>query len=107
MGTNGGGFFNANSGHPFENPTPLSNMFEMWMLLVIPAALTYTFGKMVKDTRKGWAIFAAFTVMFLLGVFVSYGFEQAGNPNLAKLGLQTSASPTQAGGNMEGKEVRF
>src|SRR5271168_1861215 len=107
FGTNGGGFFNANSAHPFENPTPLSNLFEMWLLLVIPAALTYTFGKMVKDTRQGWAIFAAFTVMFLIGVFVCYGFEQAGNPNLAKMGIQTTATATQAGGNMEGKEVRF
>src|SRR5271155_674216 len=107
LGTNGGGFFNANSAHPFENPTPLANLFEMWLLLVIPAALTYTFGRMVKDTRQGWAIFAAFTVMFLVGVFVCYGFEQAGNPNLAKMGIQTSATATQAGGNMEGKEVRF
>src|SRR5580692_7542050 len=107
LGTNGGGFFNANSAHPFENPTPVTNLFEMWLLLVIPAAFTYTFGKMVKDTRQGWAIFTAFTVMFLAGVFVCYGFEQAGNPNLAKLGVQTTASATQAGGNMEGKEVRF
>jgi potassium-transporting ATPase potassium-binding subunit len=107
LGTNGGGFFNANSAHPFENPTPITNLFEMWLLLVIPAALTYTFGKMIGDTRQGWAIFAAFTVMFLVGVFVCYGFEQAGNPNLAKLGVQTTASATQAGGNMEGKEVRF
>jgi potassium-transporting ATPase potassium-binding subunit len=107
LGTNGGGFFNANSAHPFENPTPLTNLFEMWLLLVIPAALTYTFGKMVGDTRQGWAIFAAFTVMFLAGVFVCYGFEQAGNPNLAKMGIQSAASATQAGGNMEGKEVRF
>jgi potassium-transporting ATPase potassium-binding subunit len=107
LGTNGGGFFNANSAHPFENPSPLTNLFEMWLLLVIPAALTYTFGKMVGDTRQGWAIFAAFTVMFLVGVFVCYGFEQAGNPNLAKLGIQSAATSTQAGGNMEGKEVRF
>jgi K+-transporting ATPase ATPase A chain len=107
LGTNGGGFFNANSAHPFENPTPLTNLFEMWLLLVIPAAFTYTFGKMVKDTRQGWAIFAAFTVMFLAGVFICYGFEQAGNPNLAKFGIQTTATTTQAGGNMEGKEVRF
>jgi potassium-transporting ATPase potassium-binding subunit len=107
LGTNGGGFFNANSSHPFENPTPLSNLFEMWMLLVIPAAFTYTFGKMIGDTRQGWAIFAAFTVMFLAGVFVCYGFEQAGNPNLAKFGIQSEATATQPGGNMEGKEVRF
>jgi K+-transporting ATPase ATPase A chain len=106
LGTNGGGFFGANSAHPFENPTPVTNFFEMWLLLVIPAALTYTFGKMVGDTRQGWAIFAAFTVMFLIGVFVCYGFEQQGNPILAKFGLQTAATSGQAGGNMEGKEVR-
>jgi K+-transporting ATPase ATPase A chain len=107
LGTNGGGFFNANSSHPFENPTPVTNLFEMWLILVIPAALTYTFGKMVGDTRQGWAIFGAFTIMFLIGVFFCYGFEQAGNPVLAKMGIQTAAGPTQAGGNMEGKEVRF
>lgn len=106
LGTNGGGFFGANSAHPFENPTPLTNLFEMWLILVIPAALTYTFGKMVGDTRQGWAIFAAFTVMFVIGVFVCYGFEQAGNPILAKLGVETSPTNAQSGGNMEGKEVR-
>ena len=107
LGTNGGGFFNANSSHPFENPTPLSNLFEMFLIFLIPAGLTYTFGRMVRDTRQGWAIFAAFSVMFLVGVFVLYGFEQAGNPILAKLGLETHATATQPGGNMEGKEVRF
>jgi len=107
LGTNGGGFFNANSAHPFENPTPLTDMVEMWMLLVIAAALTYTFGKMVGDTRQGWAIFAAFAVMFFIGIFVCYGFEQQGNPILAKMGVQTAATATQPGGNMEGKEVRF
>jgi potassium-transporting ATPase potassium-binding subunit len=107
LGTNGGGFFNANSAHPFENPTPLTNLFEMLLIFLIPAGLTYTFGKMVKDTRQGWAIFAAFSIMFLIGVFVLYGFEQSGNPILAKLGLQTVASAGQPGGNMEGKEVRF
>ena len=107
LGTNGGGFFNANSSHPFENPTPLTNLFEMFLILVIPSALTYTFGRMVGDTRQGWALFAAFLIMALIGVFVCYGFEQAGNPALARLGLQTSATPGQAGGNMEGKEVRF
>src|SRR5580658_333218 len=107
LGTNGGGFFGANSGHPFENPTPLTNLFEMWLLLVIPAALTYTFGKMVGDTRQGWAIFAAFSVMFLTVVFVCYHFEQAGNPILGKQGLQTTATSGQSGGNMEGKETRF
>ena len=107
LGTNGGGFFGANSSHPFENPNPITNLFEMWLILVIPAALTYTFGKMVGDNRQGWAIFAAFTIMFLAGIFVCYGFEQQGNPNLAKLGIQTAATSGQPGGNMEGKEVRF
>ncbi len=107
LGTNGGGFFNANSAHPFENPTPLTNLFEMFLLLVIPAALTYTFGRMVGDTRQGWAIFAAFTVMLVIGVFICYGSEQAGNPILGRMGLQTIATSGQAGGNMEGKEVRF
>src|SRR6185295_6167420 len=101
------GFFNANSSHPFENPTPLTNMFQMYLIFVIPGALTYTFGKMVGDTRQGWAIFAAFSVMFLAGVFVCYGFEQAGNPIMAKLGIETAAAPGHTGGNMEGKEVRF
>jgi potassium-transporting ATPase potassium-binding subunit len=107
LGTNGGGFFNANSAHPFENPTPLTNFFEMFLIFLIPAGLTYTFGYMARDTRQGWAILAAFSVMFLIGVFVLYGFEQAGNPVLARLGLDTAPTATQAGGNMEGKEVRF
>jgi len=107
IGTNGGGFTNANSAHPFENPTPLSNFIEMLMIFVIPAGLTYTFGKMVKDTRQGWAIFAAVSVLFLAGVFVVYPSEQAGNPNLARLGIQAADTGTQPGGNMEGKEVRF
>jgi K+-transporting ATPase ATPase A chain len=107
LGTNGGGFFNANASHPFENPTPLTNLVSMFLIFLIPGALTYTFGRMVGDTRQGWAIFAAFSIMFLAGVFVCYGFEQAGNPILAKLGLQTDATGGQAGGNMEGKEVRF
>jgi K+-transporting ATPase ATPase A chain len=107
LGTNGGGFFNANSAHPFENPTPVTDFFEMFLILVIPAALTYTFGRMVGDTRQGWAIFAAFSVMFLIGVFFCYGFEQSGNPNLTKLGVQAAATSNQSGGNMEGKEVRF
>src|SRR5215813_10865766 len=83
LGTNGGGFFNANSAHPFENPTPFSNLLQMFLIFLIPGALTYTFGKMVGDTRQGWAIFAAFSVMFLVGVFVAYHFEQAGNPMVA------------------------
>src|ERR1022692_2306100 len=107
LGTNGGGFFNANSAHPFENPTPITNLFEMFLILVIASALTYTFGRMVGDTRHGWALFAALLVMALAGVFVCYGFEQAGNPILAKLGVQSAATSGQAGGNMEGKEVRL
>jgi K+-transporting ATPase ATPase A chain len=107
LGTNGGGFFGANAAHPFENPTPLSNLLSMFLIFLIPGALTYTFGKMVGDTRQGWAIFGAFSVMFLIGVFVCYASEQNGNPLLAKLGLQTAATSGQSGGNMEGKEVRF
>src|SRR6516162_3115240 len=107
LGTNGGGFFNANSAHPFENPAPLSNLLAMVLIFIIPGALTYTFGKMVGDTRQGWAIFAAFSVMFLIGVFVAYHYEQAGNPMLTNLGLQNEATAGQPGGNMEGKEVRF
>src|ERR1022692_1095611 len=107
LGTNGGGFFNANSAHPYENPTPFSNFLQMLYIFIIPAGLTYTFGKMVKDTRQGWAIFAAMSILFFAGVFVVYPFEQAGNPNLTKLGIATTATDTQPGGNMEGKEVRF
>jgi K+-transporting ATPase ATPase A chain len=107
LGTNGGGFFNANSAHPFENPTPFSNFLEMIFIFVIPAGLTYTFGKMVKDTRQGWALFAAMSVLWLGGVLVVYWAEQAGNPNIANLGVQARATDTQPGGNMEGKEVRY
>jgi potassium-transporting ATPase potassium-binding subunit len=107
FGTNGGGFFNANSAHPYENPTPLSNMVQMLLIFLVPAGLTYTFGRMVGNPRQGWAIFAAMSVMFLAGVLVLYSSEQAGNPVLAKLGLQTEAAATGPGGNMEGKEVRF
>ena len=106
LGTNGGGFFNANSAHPFENPTPASNLLQMFLIFVIPAALTYTFGKMVGDTRQGWAIFWAFSVMFLAGVFACYHFEQAGNPLVARLGVENAATASQPGGNMEGKELR-
>jgi K+-transporting ATPase ATPase A chain len=106
-GTNGGGFFGANSAHPFENPTPLTNFVQMLSIFLIPAGLTYTFGKMVKDTRQGWAIFTACSIMFLIGVAVTYPAEQSGNPILTKLGLQSTATPTQSGGNMEGKETRF
>jgi K+-transporting ATPase ATPase A chain len=100
LGTNGGGFFNVNSAHPFENPTGLTNFVEMWSILVISAALTYTFGRMVKDTRQGWAIFAVMGLLFLGGLGVTYWAEGQGNAAIAV------AHVTQAG-NMEGKEVRF
>jgi potassium-transporting ATPase potassium-binding subunit len=107
LGTNGGGFFNANSAHPYENPAPFTDFFQVVLIFSIPAGLSYTFGRMVGDTRQGWALFAAMSVLFLAGVFVLYPAEQAGNPNLAKLGVMTEATATQPGGNMEGKEVRF
>lgn len=107
IGTNGGGYTNANSAHPFENPTPFSNFLEMLYIFIIPAGLTYTFGKMVKDTRQGWALFAAMSILFFAGVAVTYPAEASGNPNIARLGVQTEPTATQSGGNMEGKEVRF
>jgi K+-transporting ATPase ATPase A chain len=107
LGTNGGGFFNVNSAHPFENPTPLSNFVECLFILLIPAGLVYTFGKMVGDTRQGWAIYATMSLLFFAGVFLCYPSEQAGNPILARLGVQTHATASQPGGNMEGKEIRF
>jgi len=107
LGTNGGGFFNVNSAHPFENPNAITNLIEMWAILVISAALTYTFGRMVRDTRQGWAIFAVMSVLFLGGLAVVYASESAGNPAFAAVHVDQSASPLQAGGNMEGKEVRF
>jgi K+-transporting ATPase ATPase A chain len=107
LGTNGGGFFNANSAHPFENPTPLSNLLESLFILLIPAGLVYTFGSMVRDTRQAWALYAAMSLLFLAGVFVCYPAEQSGNPNFIKLGIQNAATDLQPGGNMEGKEVRF
>jgi potassium-transporting ATPase potassium-binding subunit len=107
LGTNGGGFFNTNSAHPFENPTPDTNFVELMAILVISSGLTYTFGKLVGDTRQGWAVFAAMAVLFLAGVFICYPSERAGNPILTRLGVQTAPTRTQPGGNMEGKEVRF
>jgi potassium-transporting ATPase potassium-binding subunit len=107
LGTNGGGFFNTNSSHPFENPTPLTNFAELLSILAISSGLTYTFGKMVGDTRQGWALFAAMALLFFAGVFVCYPAEQAGNPILAHWGVETAPTATQSGGNMEGKEVRF
>jgi K+-transporting ATPase ATPase A chain len=106
LGTNGGGFFNANSAHPFENPTPLSNFLQSLCILLIPAGLVYMFGVIVGDRRQGWALFSAMSVLFLIGVFVCYAAEQSGNPTLAKLGIETHATQSQPGGNMEGKEVR-
>lgn len=107
FGTNGGGFFNANSAHPYENPTPLSNFLEMLAIIAIPAALTYTFGSMVGDTRQGWAILAAMTILFVSMYALANYSEQAGNPRLAALGVNQTVSQLQSGGNMEGKEVRF
>ena len=107
LGTNGGGFFNVNSAHPFENPSPLSDFLEVLAILLIPAALCYTFGKMVGDTRKGWALLAAMTIIFVVMLSVAVWAEQSGNPSLEGLNVNQSASSVQSGGNMEGKEVRF
>src|ERR1700720_3993409 len=107
IGTNGGGFFNANSAHPYENSPPLSNFIQILMIFSLGAGLTYMFGKMVGDPRQGWALFAACSGLFLAGVFVVYPAEQAGNPVLTHMGIQNKATATQPGGNMEGKEVRF
>jgi potassium-transporting ATPase potassium-binding subunit len=107
LGTNGGGFFNANSAHPFENPTPLSNFLELLAILLIPAALCYTFGRMVDDTRQGWAILTAMTLLFVLLLGVGMWAEQNGNPLLTPLGIDQAVTPFQSGGNMEGKEMRF
>jgi K+-transporting ATPase ATPase A chain len=107
LGTNGGGFFNVNSSHPLENPTPLSNFLELLSILIIPAALCVTFGRFVGDLRQGGAILAAMTVVFVALLALCAGAEQAGNPLFERLGLATQASDLQAGGNMEGKEARF
>jgi potassium-transporting ATPase potassium-binding subunit len=107
LGTNGGGFLNANSAHPYENPTPLTNFLEMLAIFAIGAALTYTFGRMVGDQRQGWALFGAMAVVVFLGVTVAYWAEAGGNPAFDRLGVDMTAADTQAGGNMEGKEVRF
>ncbi|MDM0015597.1 potassium-transporting ATPase subunit KdpA [Variovorax sp. J22P168] len=107
LGTNGGGFFNANSAHPYENPTALANFVQMLAIFLIPAALCLAFGRLVGDRRQGWALLAAMTTMFVVAVAVLLPAEHAGNPLLAALGADQSASALQAGGNMEGKEVRF
>ena len=107
LGTNGGGFFNANSAHPFENPTPLTNFVQMIAMLLIPAALCFVFGRMIGDLRQGWAILAAMTVLFVIMASVAIWAEQRGNPLLTGLGVDQTHTALQAGGNMEGKETRF
>jgi len=107
LGTNGGGFFNVNSAHPYENPTPLSNFLEVLSILVISGALCYTFGQMVGDTRQGWAVLAAMVVIFVAMLALCEWAEYAGNPRLTPLGVDQTASAAAPGGNMEGKEVRF
>jgi K+-transporting ATPase ATPase A chain len=107
LGTNGGGFLNANSAHPYENPTPLTNLLEMLAILVIPFALTYTFGSMVGDRRQGWALLAAMLVLFVTLTLLAFNSEQQGNPLIAAQGIDQAAGAGQAGGNMEGKETRF
>ncbi|MBX3023531.1 potassium-transporting ATPase subunit KdpA [bacterium] len=101
LGTNGGGFFNANAAHPFENPSPLSNFLSMWLIFAIPGGLTYTFGRMARDQKQGWALFTAMALLFLVGVGVAYHFEAGGNPVMQGLAVD------QGAGNLEGKEVRF
>jgi K+-transporting ATPase ATPase A chain len=107
IGTNGGGFFNANSAHPYENPTALSNLLQMLAIFLIPAALCFAFGREVGDLRQGWAVLAAMTMMFVIAVIVITPAEQAGNPLIGALGVDQTASALQSGGNMEGKETRF
>jgi K+-transporting ATPase ATPase A chain len=107
LGTNGGGFYNVNSAHPLENPTPLSNFLEALSILLISAALCYTFGRMVGDTRQGWAVLAAMTILLVLFLAPIVPLEQNGNPALAATGVTQAATASQPGGNMEGKETRF
>jgi K+-transporting ATPase ATPase A chain len=107
LGTNGGGFFNANSAHPYENPTALSNFVQLVLIFVIGAGLTNKLGRMVGNERQGWALFGAMGMLFLAGALLAYHFEAAGNPIIASLGVDQAPSVLQAGGNMEGKEVRF
>lgn len=107
LGTNGGGYFNANSAHPYENASPASDQLTKILIFLIPAGLTYMFGKMTGNTRQGWVLFAAMSLLFLIGAFVCNIAEQNGNPQFSKLGIDQTASELQSGGNMEGKEVRF
>ena len=107
LGTNGGGFFNANSAHPFENPTAVTNFLQMLSIFLIPAALCFVLGRMVGDLRQGWAVLAAMTLVFVIAAVAATAAEQQGNPALAALGADQQASAMQSGGNMEGKETRF
>jgi K+-transporting ATPase ATPase A chain len=107
LGTNGGGFFNVNSAHPFENATPLANFIQMLSIFLIPAGLVFAFGRMVGDMRQGWAVLAAMTLIFVVMVVVVAPQEQGGNPLLTPLDVDQTASALQPGGNMEGKEARF
>jgi len=107
LGTNGGGFFNANSAHPYENPTPLTDLLELIAIFSIGAALTHTFGQMAGDRKQGWALFGAMGLLFLMGVATAIWSEQRGNPQFAAMGINQKVSATQSGGNMEGKEERF
>jgi len=107
LGTNGGGFYNANAAHPYENPTALSNFVQMLLIFLIPGALCFAFGRIVGDRRQGWTIFAAMALLFVAGAIAAMSFEQQGNPQLTPLGVDQSATVAQAGGNMEGKETRF
>src|SRR5712692_1762487 len=107
LGTNGGGFLNANSAHPYENPTPLTNFVQMISMFLIPAGLCFTFGRMISDSRQGWAVFGAMTAIFVAMAVIALWAEQQGNPLFAPLGVDQTQSALQAGGNMEGKETRF
>ncbi len=107
LGTNGGGFFNANSAHPFENPTPWTNFWQMFTIFLVPAGLTYAFGRMVKNQKHGWALWAAMFLLFMAGTTTAYWAEARGNPIHRQLGVNTVATAGNPGGNMEGKEVRF
>ncbi|HEY9228731.1 MAG TPA: potassium-transporting ATPase subunit KdpA, partial [Gemmatimonadaceae bacterium] len=107
LGTNGGGFFNANAAHPFENPTPWTNFWSMFAIFMIPSAMTYMLGRMVKSQKHGWAVWSAMFVIFFAGVLTAYWAEARGNPIHAARGVDVVATATNPGGNMEGKEVRF
>lgn len=107
LGTNGGGFFNANSSHPYENPTPLTDLIELIAIFSIGAGLTHTFGQMAGDRRQGWALYGAMAILFLMGVTPAIWAEQRGNPQFAAMGMHQNATANQSGGNMEGKETRF